>query len=57
VSVLSRADFIRVRLLGIESLGQLLHGILFEPGHPVTTLDVELDSGAAAAKALNVRGQ
>lgn len=42
---------------GYDSLGQLLEGALFEPGHPETTLDVEIERDARAAQALVVRSQ
>ena len=42
---------------GSDNLGQLLHTVLFEPGHPEATLDVAIDNGARAAQALLVRSQ
>lgn len=42
---------------GYDSLGQLLEGALFEPGHPETTLEVAIERDARAAQALIVRSQ
>ena len=42
---------------GSDNLGQLLHTVLFEPGHPETTLDIEIDRDARAAQALSIRSQ
>jgi len=36
-------------------LGQLLYGILFEAGHPETTLDIAINRNTRAAQALVVR--
>ena len=43
-------------IIDYENLGQLLNGILFEPGHPEVTLQVAIDEGSRAAQALVVRG-
>ena len=43
-------------ILDYENLGQLLNGILFEPGHPEVTLQAAIDEGSRAAQALVVRG-
>ena len=40
---------------GSDNLGQLLHTVLFEPGHPETTLSIAIDRDARAAQALSVR--
>jgi len=33
----------------VSSLGQLLNGVLFEPGHPETTLEIGIERDARAA--------
>ena len=42
--------------IGAENLGQMLHGVLFEPGHPEQTIEIAIDNGVQAAQALSVNG-
>ena len=42
---------------GQDDFGQLLHGVLFEPGHPEVSLEMGIERDARAAQALIVRSQ